>query len=246
MAVTAPWDGVQSPEIAAFRLYECASLWRDAGDMRTLAKPVPVVRRLLVVCAHPYDATFALGGVIGAFVDAGTSVHILCLTHGRRPDPSPRRRFERARDLGVAARCLGAKDVTLLSHAPATLAAANIDEITDEVLTAAAGADALLTIDATGPDTHPDHVRAMRAAFRAATKNGSTLYAWTIRPSPGGRGREVVVVDVNRRRQRDAIECHTGLPADDPLRRRWLERQDPRERLIVLTPERSVAPVYTR
>ncbi|WP_053207634.1 PIG-L family deacetylase [Jiangella muralis] len=214
--------------------------------MRKFAKPVPAVRRLLVVCAHPYDATFALGGVIGAFAGAGTSVHILCLTHGRRPDSGPRLRLDRARDLGAAARHLGAEDVTLLDHALTTLAAASADELTDEILTAAAGTDAFLTIDATGADAHPDHVATMSAAFRAAAKHGSTLYAWTIRPSEAGRGHQVVVVDVDRGRQRRAIACHTGLPTDDPLRSRWLERQDPQERLIVLRAERSVTPVYAR
>ncbi|WP_158602939.1 PIG-L deacetylase family protein [Jiangella rhizosphaerae] len=200
------------------------------------------MRRLLVVCAHPYDATFALGGVIGAFADAGTSVHILCLTHGRGPDPSPRCRLDRARDLGRAVRRLGAEDVMLLDHSPGTLGTANLDELADEIQEAAAAADALLVVDATGRDAHPDHVRTMRAAYRAATATGTVLYAWTLRPAEPGVGRPVLVVDADRARQRAAIACHTGLPADDPLRSRWMRHQDPTERLVVLRAERMLAP----
>lgn len=214
--------------------------------MRKHTKPVPEVRRLLAVCAHPYDATFALGGVIAAFADSGTSVHIVCLTHGRHTDPAPRRRLDRARDLGRAGRHIGAEDVTLLDHAPGTLMTANIDELAEEILDAGRDADALLTVDATGRDAHPDHVGTMRAAYRAAAKLGSTLYAWTLRAPQPGRAQQVLVVDADRERQRAAIACHTGLPADDPLRSRWLQHQQREERLIVLRTERVLSPVAAR
>ncbi|MBB5788763.1 PIG-L deacetylase family protein [Jiangella mangrovi] len=214
--------------------------------MSNHTKPVPEVRRLLAVCAHPYDATFALGGVIAAFADAGTAVHIVCLTHGRRTDAVPRRRLDRARDLGRASRHIGAEDVTLLDHAPGTLMTASIDELAAEILDAGRDADALLAIDATGPDAHPDHVRTMRATYRAATRLGSTLYAWTLRAPQPTRGQQVLVVDADRERQRAAIACHTGLPADDPLRSRWLNHQQREERLIVLRTERVLSPVATR
>lgn len=214
--------------------------------MSTYVRPVPAVRTLVVVCAHPYDATFALGGVIAAFAGARTSVHIVCLTHGRAPDPRPRRRLDRARDLGRATRHLGADDVTLLDHAPGTLALTSLDTLADEILAAHQGADAMLTVDATADDAHPDHVRAMRAAYRAATRQGSTLYAWTLRPGDAFRGRQVLVVDVDRERQRAATACHTGLAADDPLRRCWQRGQDRTERLVVLRSERTATPVFAR
>ncbi|TDD71628.1 PIG-L family deacetylase [Jiangella aurantiaca] len=214
--------------------------------MSNYVRPVPAVRALLVVCAHPYDATFALGGVIAAFAGAGTSIHIVCLTHGRTPDPRPRRRLDRARDLGRATRQLGADDVTLLGHPPGALALTSLDALADEILAARHNADAILTVDATAGDAHPDHVRAMRAAYRAAAKQGSTLYAWTLRTGQAARGRQVLVVDVDRERQRAATACHTGLPADDPLRRSWLRLQDRTERLVVLRTERTAAPVVTR
>lgn len=214
--------------------------------MSNYVRPVPAVRTLVAVCAHPYDATFALGGVIAAFADAGTSVHILCLTHGRTPDLRPRRRLDRARDLGRATRHLGADDVTLLDHAPGTLARAGLDELAEEILAASPDADAILTVDATGAEAHPDHVRAMRAAYRAAAKQGSTLYAWTVRPGQAFRGHQVLVVDADRERQRAATACHTGLAVDDPLRRHRPSLQDRAERLVVLRAERAAAPVFAR
>lgn len=211
--------------------------------MTKYVRPVPATRSLVVVCAHPYDATFALGGVIAAFADAGTSVRILCLTHGRPADPRPRHRLDRARDLGRATRHLGADDVTLLDHAPGTLIGVTLDDLVEEILSVRQTAEAILTVDATGADSHPDHIRAMRAAYRAATKQGSTLYAWTLRAGQPARGHQILVVDVDRERQRAATACHTGLAADDPLRNRWLRHQDRAERLVVLRTERT-APVY--
>ena len=213
--------------------------------MTKYLRPVPATRSLVVVCAHPYDATFALGGVIAAFADSGTSVHILCLTRGRHADPRPRHRLDRARDLGRATRHLGADDVTLLDHAPGTLTLVSLDALVEEIMAARHSAEAILTVDATGADAHPEHVRAMRAAYRAATKQGSTLYAWTLRAGQPGRGHQILVVDVDRERQRAAAACHTGLPADDQLRSRWQRQSDRAERLIVLRTERS-APVYAR
>lgn len=205
--------------------------------MRT-ETPVPPVRRLLAVCAHPYDATFALGGVIAAFAAAGTTVHIVCLTHARRADTTPRRRLDRARDLGAAVRTLGADDVTLLEHRPGTLAGAGLDELADEIADVAGGADALLVVAAAGGGSHPDHIRTLRAAQRAATRLGTVLYGWAPGPGGGRTGEDIVTVTADRERQRAAIASHTGLPADDPLRHRWLVHQSPDERLVVLRTER--------
>lgn len=207
---------------------------------------VPDVRHLLAVCADPYDVTFALGAVVGAFSDAGTSVHILCFTHGPGPDIGPQRRFIRASELGEAARLLGAEDVTLLEYAAGQLSDANLGGLAEHVLVAASNPDALLTIDATGIDALPDRVRTMRAAIRAATKLGSPVYGWTADPPKKERDRRTVVVDVDRTRQRDAIVCHTDLPADDVLRSRWPQLQRHQEHLVVLCPERAAESTYAQ
>ena len=38
---------------------------------------------MLVVMAHPDDASYGLGAILDAFVFAGAKVEILCLTHGQ-------------------------------------------------------------------------------------------------------------------------------------------------------------------
>lgn len=234
------------PEFPAFRLYTHRFMSTDDEDMNEHATPVPAVRRLLAVCAHPYDATFALGGVLAAFAGAGTKVRVVCLTHGRRSDPVPRRRLERARDLGRAGRHLGVEDIVLLDHAPGSLATTRIDQLADEIVSAGHDADALLTVDAVGSDAHPDHVRTMRAAYRAATRLGSTLYARTLRPPTPEHTQRVLLAATDRERQQAAIACHTGLPADDPLRSRWLHHQQGEEQLIVLRAERVRGQIAAR
>ncbi|MBL0886955.1 PIG-L deacetylase family protein [Myceligenerans indicum] len=205
--------------------------------------PLPRVRHLLVVCAHPYDATFAMGAAVSAFADARTSVDVLCLTHGRRPDRGTTRRLARARDLGEAARVLGAHEVTFLEHDAGELAAVPLEHLTDEIVLVADAADALMVVDARGPEAHEDHVRTMHAAFQAAEILDDPLYGWTLVPPPPGEddpGSDMVVtIEVDRDRQSDAIDCHRDLPADDPIRDRWRAHRGPREHLTVLRPERS-------
>ena len=92
-----------------------------AAGQGPLSSPLSSTRRLLVVCAHPFDATLALGGVIAAFADAGTAVQIVCLTHDPGPDPDACRREVAAAELLRAAALLGAREATLLEHRTAQL-----------------------------------------------------------------------------------------------------------------------------
>ncbi|WP_454853984.1 PIG-L family deacetylase [Promicromonospora soli] len=183
------------------------------------AFPPPAVRRLLVVCSHPFDATFALGGVIGAFVRAGTHVRIVCLTHGRRPDDGARR-AARATELLDAARRLGVEEVSLLDHRAGHLQGNTPEWLASELRAVAGQVDALLTIDARAPGSHPDHVRAMRTAQHAAAELHCPLYGWVRRTwDAGDEPADVIAVDCDRARQRSAISCHeSSPPSDDPIR----------------------------
>jgi LmbE family N-acetylglucosaminyl deacetylase len=181
--------------------------------------PPPEIRRLLVVCSHPFDATFALGGVIGALARSGTSVRVVCLTHGRQPDEGGRRRPARAAELLDAARQLGVEEAVLLDHRAGHLQWNPPGELAAELRSVAGPVDALLTVDARAPGSHPDHVRAMEAARRAATELGCPLYGWIPRSwAPGRQPEGVIAVDCDRERQRTAISCHGSPPADDPIR----------------------------
>lgn len=181
--------------------------------------PPPETRRLLVVCSHPYDATFALGGVIAAFVDAGTTVRVVCLTHGRRPDRGTRRRLVRATELLEAARLLGVEEASLLDHRAGRLRWDHPEALASELRAVAGPVDAVLTVDARAPGSHPDQVLAMRAAQRAAGELRCPLYGWVRRSwAAADQPDDVIPVDCDRERQRAAIALHGTLPADDPVR----------------------------
>ncbi|RPF20511.1 PIG-L deacetylase family protein [Myceligenerans xiligouense] len=208
------------------------------------AGSLPDVRHLLVVCAHPYDATFAMGAIVSAFTGARTTVDVLCLTHGRRHDQGSGRRLARAQDLGEAARALGVREFTFLEHEAGALAEAPLEHLTDEIVMAADAADALLVVDARDPGAHPDHVRTLQATAEAAEVLDDPLYGWSLRP-PRSAG-PAVTVEVDRDHQRDAIACHRDLPAEDPIRERWRAHLEPREYLAVLRSERARRPRDTR
>ena len=180
--------------------------------------PLPRTRRLLVVCAHPFDATLALGGVIAAFADTGTAVQIVCLTHDPGPDPDACRRKVLAAELMRAASLLGAKEATLLEHRAAQLQWNPPEVLAAELRSVAGPVDAVLTIDARAPGSHPDHVRAMRAARRVAARLGCPLYGWVCRTwDTAGPPDDVLTVACDRARQRAAVACHDAPGPDDPI-----------------------------
>lgn len=192
----------------------------------------------MVVCSHPYDATFALGGVIGAFADAGASIRLLCFTHSRHADPDPGHRIIKANELGDAARVLGISEVTLLDYQPGRLGIIRVEELTAQVVEASAGADALLVVGSSWTTTmDSDHAQIERAAIRAATRLGDPLFAWTPGSADQEHGCDILAVPVDRRRQQDAAACHLALPSDDPLRTRWERLRNEHEDLVVLCAE---------
>lgn len=189
----------------------------DAAQVRR-PLPLPLTRRLLVVCAHPFDATLALGGVIGAFADTGTAVQIVCLTHDPGPDLDACRRKVLATELMRAASLLGAREATLLEHRAAQLQWNPPEVLATELRSVAGPVDAVLTIDASAPGSHPDHVRAMRAARRVAARLGCPLYGWVCRtwdtPDPPDG---VLAVACDRARQQAAVACHDAPGPADPV-----------------------------
>lgn len=196
----------------------------DAPDTRTepgpgqVRRPLPLTRRLLVVCAHPFDATLALGGVIGAFADTGTAVQIVCLTHDPVPDLDTCRREVLAAELLRAAALLGAREATLLEHRAAQLQWNPPEVLATELRSVAGPVDAVLTVDARAPGSHPDHVRAMRAARRVAARLGCPLYGWVRRTwDPADPPEGMVAVACDRARQREAVACHDAPGPADPV-----------------------------
>lgn len=204
-----------------------------AGPARQRS-PLPETRRLLVVCAHPFDATVTLGGVIAAFADAGTAVQVICLTHDQCAAAGEGRRPVRADELLRAAGLLGAREATLLEHRAAHLQWNPPEVLAAELRSVAGPVDGVLTIDASAPDSHPDLVRAMRAARRVASRLRCPLYAWV--PRTWGTDEppaNVLAVSCDRARQRAAIACLDAPRADDPCTAR-AGTDEPRDYLTVL------------
>jgi len=145
---------------------------------------LPAWSRVLAVVAHPDDESFGLGAVLDAFVRAGTTVSVLCLTHG---ETAAIRGIEgdladlRAVELRVAAQVLGVQEVIQGDHPDGGLRPESM-LLAGEVGDAATrtGAEGLLVLDSTGVTGHLDHVAATSAALRAAEMLGLPVLGWTI------------------------------------------------------------------
>lgn len=179
-------------------------------------------RSVLAVVAHPDDESFGLGGIIAAFVAAGSRVGLVCFTHGERSTLGGGDLFTlRAQELSAAATVLGMSWCRLLSHPDGQLAAQPTDVFASEVEDAAreTGAELLLAFDDEGVTGHPDHKAATAAAVAAGRRLGLPVLGWVVTPalaeqlnaelgtSFAGRTPDLVV-QVDRARQRRAVAAH--------------------------------------
>lgn len=215
--------------------------------------PVPSFEHLVVVSAHPDDETFGLGGLVSAFVAAGTRVSLVCLTcgEGSTLGASCDLADRRTRELHCAAQVLGISQVTIHHHPDGALDTVNLGHLVADVLAVAGDADGLLTFDHGGITGHPDHQRATDAAVAAARRLGIPVLAWAIpqrvaellrheygAPFVGRPANEIDhVVAVDRSGQYAAMACHGSQLADNPVPRRRIHLQGDREYLRQL-PER--------
>ncbi len=212
---------------------------------------LPAAGEVLVVCAHPDDESFGLGGVLGLYGEQGTVVRVLCFTHGEASTlgASPGSLAElRAKELDAAARVLGVAAVTLHGYPDGQLGEVGLDELAALVDEEAAGADLLLAFDEGGITGHPDHVRATQAALGAS--RGLPVLGWALPEVVAARintelGTAFVgrasdgldfVVEVDRARQLEAIACHASQSGDNPVLWRRLELLGTFEHLRWLTP----------
>jgi N-acetylglucosamine malate deacetylase 2 len=207
-----------------------------------MADVVPRFQSVLVVCAHPDDESFGLGGILHAAASAGSRLSVLCFTHG---EASTLHGVDgdlaviRADELDTASRRLGVTRVELLDYPDGSLAAQDASELADHVRQVAhqTAATMLLVFDHGGITGHPDHQAATDAALAAATILGVPVYAWVIPQGVAvalngefgtgfvGRApdRTHLVLAVDRAAQEDAIECHRSQATDNPVLRRRLE-----------------------
>lgn len=209
---------------------------------------LPCAHEVLAVFAHPDDESFGLGAVLGDFTAQGTRLRGLCFTHDEASTlgRTDRNLGEvRREELAAAAQVLGVDHVQLLAYPDNGLAQIPLNELTQRVVDALAGADLLLVFDDNGVTGHPDHRRATEAALAAASTPGIPVLAWAL-PQPiadrlnaefsasfGGRGHGHldIMIEVDRSRQLAAIGCHFTQSADNPVLWRRLELLGDREYL---------------
>lgn len=210
---------------------------------------LPRWARMLVVVAHPDDESFGLGAIIDGFVQSGTEVDVLCLTHGEASTlgATPELASVRADELRRATLSLGARSALLRAHPDGGLAAVDTAVLDDDVAGVArsSGTDGLLVIDPSGISGHPDHQAATAAGMRTGRRLGLPVLGWTLDepvaeqlraetgvPFVGHPPAEVDLrIEVDRTRQRQAIACHASQAVSGSVLWRRLELQGDHETL---------------
>jgi LmbE family N-acetylglucosaminyl deacetylase len=199
--------------------------------------------------AHPDDESFGLGAVLSALVEAGTTIGVVCLTHGEAStlgagaDLGARRDVE----LRAAAAVLGVDEVALFDHADGHLSDADFDALVTLVDPYVRGTELLVAFESGGVTGHPDHQVATAVARRIAVHRGVPLLEWGVSPGVAAalrdemgvpfealddaRDAETLDVVVDRERQLAAIACHASQATDNPVLVRRLALQGPVERV---------------
>ncbi|MBO0713197.1 MAG: PIG-L family deacetylase [Acidimicrobiales bacterium] len=206
-------------------------------------RPIPAA---LAVVAHPDDESFGLGALLAGLVERGTTVSVLCFTHGEagsRGKPGEDLASRRARELEAAAEQLGLSEVRLLDYRDGSLSSYPPARLEREIEDTLGFATTLVVFEPSGVTGHPDHRAVTAAAERVAVRWGLNLLEW-------GIGLEVVislnrefhtafnafvpgpscaVLEVDRSAQSDAIACHQSQLQNNLVLGRRLELQGERE-----------------
>ena len=218
------------------------------SSMTQWVEQLPTTRSVLAVCAHPDDESFGLGAALATFDESGTSTSVLCFTHGEASTlgaDTPELGRVRAGELAAAADELGVAEVELLHYRDGQLSDEPLAELNTRIHRAVqrAGADLLLVFDEGGITGHADHCRASEAAVAVARELGLPVLAWTLPErvadalnlqfGAGFVGRSDTeldyVVQVDRTRQRRAIDQHVSQAVDNPVLGRRLALQGDEE-----------------
>ncbi len=218
------------------------------SSMTQWVEQLPTTRSVLAVCAHPDDESFGLGAALATFDESGTLTSVLCFTHGEASTlgaDTPELGRVRAGELAAAADELGVAEVELLHYRDGQLSDEPLAELNTRIHRAVqrAGADLLLVFDEGGITGHADHCRASEAAVAVARELGLPVLAWTLPErvadalnlqfGAGFVGRSDTeldyVVQVDRTRQRRAIDRHVSQAVDNPVLGRRLELQGDEE-----------------
>lgn len=209
-------------------------------------RQLPPASSVLVVCAHPDDESFGLGGLITAFRRQGARVDVICFTHGEAStlgDHHPDLRAIRSSEFRCATSALGIESADLLDYPDGRLSEVPLVELVAHIDRHGTRPDLILAFDDMGVSGHSDHRQATRAATTWARRHDTAVLAWAIHrhiaevlnttfgSTFSGRDPEEieVTVTVDRADQIEAIRCHESQAVDNPVLWRRLELQGDRE-----------------
>lgn len=197
---------------------------------------------VLAVVAHPDDESFALGALLDRFVGDGAKVSVLCLTRGEAStlgSDVDDLAGVRSAELEAAGAELGVGSVTLLSRPDGGLAdldrsllLADVEAEVERVRP-----DGILVFDPLrGVTGHTDHEVASLAAVEVAARHGLPVLGWALPAEvaqalndeygaafAGHRPDDLAAVEVDRTRQRRAVECHASQAVPGSVLWRRLE-----------------------
>ena len=222
--------------------------------IRSTAVP-PNWTSVLAVVAHPDNDSFGLGAILDAFIFAGASVQVHCLTHGQTwtLDEAPGDLAAlRGAEVASSADVLGPTRAKMEVIPDGALSELDGAGLANEVVAAArsCGAEGLLVFDTAGVAGDLDHVAVTAAALLAAEMLDLPVLGWTLPDSVaaalnrdadavsiGQRGEDVdlrVTVERARRRLVSHAQASKSLPGS--ILRRRLELLADTESLRWLRP----------
>ena len=206
------------------------------------AEVPPVWTSVLAVIAHRDDASFGLGAVLDAFIFAGASVEVLCLTHGQAwaLDETPGDLAAlRGAELASAADVLDPIRVRMEDCPDGTLGDVCQARLANEVVATADSChpDGLLVFDTPAVSGHLDHVAAALVAQLAAQTLDLPVLGWSLSETAatqltrefgvsfaGHQDEQIDLrVTVDRARQRLAGRTNAGKALPGSAQRRRLE-----------------------
>ncbi len=126
------------------------------------------MQKLLLVFAHPDDESFACGGTIPKYIEAGWEVDILCATRGEAGQAgslgelTPEKLGEaRQKELEKAATLLGIHSITFMGYRDGKLSSETPGELEDKIHQKMLELvpDCVITMDTSGISNHPDHIK---------------------------------------------------------------------------------------
>ena len=170
--------------------------WTTAANLPDI--DLSVVRRLVVVAAHPDDESLGAGGLIATAVAKGVPTNVLVATAGEGSHPaSPTHAPEalarlRRRELAAAARVLGLEESAVTTMAVLDgHVAENRDEITAAIVDLLGDGRGVLLVAPYRADGHPDHDAMGACAAAAAHRTGATLAEYPIWLWHAGHSRDM-------------------------------------------------------